>query len=180
MRFTFFSCVVIAGCATAGSGTSPRPATETVRVATGGVGTNLRIGNDDAVAVRKVAGTPDIVFRLLPLILDSLGIPVNSVDAAKHTIGNTGFNIRGKLKGVPLSRYIECGGATQMGPNADSYSINFQFIVEVKPDKEGSALVTTLQAMGKPINFAQDYSPCGSKGNLENRLSEMVAAKLPH
>jgi hypothetical protein len=78
-----------------------------------------------------------------------------------------------------LSRYLDCGGATQIGPNADSYSINLQFLVEVRPADEGSALVTTLQAVGKPVNYAQDYSPCSSKGNLEDRVSELVSKRLP-
>ena len=179
MRFPMLTCVLLAACASGGSSSAPPPASSIVRVqsAVGGGG-SMTVSMSDGVSQRKVAASPDQVFKLLPLILDSLGIPLSTVDAAKRTIGNTGFNVRGKLKGVSLSRYIDCGGATQMGPNADSYSINLQFMVEVHPADAGSTVITTLQAMGKPLNFAQDYSTCSSKGNLESRVVEMVAAKL--
>ena len=179
MRFSMLTCVLLAACASGGTSSAPPPSSSIVRVQSavgGGGSTTIRMS--DGVSQRKVAASPDQVFKVLPLVLDSLGIPLNTVDAAKRTIGNSGFTVRGKLKGVSLSRYIDCGGATQMGPNADSYSINMQFMVEVHPSDAGSTIVTTLQAMGKPLNFAQDYSACSSKGNLEDRLVQLVSAKL--
>jgi hypothetical protein len=179
MRFSLLSCVALAACTTANTSAAPPPSSSIIRVqSTAGGGGSTTLSMSDGVSERKVAGPPDQVFKLLPSVLDSLGIPVNTLDPAKRTIGNSGFNLRGKLKGVSLSRYIECGGATQMGPNADSYSINLQFMVEVHPASAGSSIVTTLQAMGKPLNYAQDYSLCTSKGNLENRVVELLAAKM--
>ena len=96
------------------------------------------MSGNDAVSVRKVAATPDQVWRLLPGVLDSLGIPVNVLDAGKKTIGNSGFNMRGRLKSVPLSRYIDCGNSTGIGPNADSYQVNLEFVVEVQPADAGA------------------------------------------
>ena len=179
MRSSLLSCIALAACASANTGSAPPPSSSIIRVqsAVGGGGSTT-VSMSDGTSERKVPGSPDGVFKLLPSILDSLGIPLNTVDAAKRTIGNSGFNVRGKLKGVPLSRYLDCGGATQMGPNADSYSINLQFMVEVHAADGGSSIVTTLQAIGKPLNFAQDYSNCSSKGNLENRVAELLRAKL--
>jgi hypothetical protein len=135
------------------------------------------MGSTDAVAVHKIAAPADQVWRLLPGVLDSLGIPVNVLDAAKQTIGNSGFNTRVRLKGVPLSRYVDCGNGAS-GPNADSFQINLQFIVEVQPADAGSSVRTTLQAMGKPLNYAQDYSACSSRGGLESRVADILTARL--
>jgi hypothetical protein len=136
------------------------------------------MSGNDGVSVRKVAATSDQVWRLLPAVLDSLGIPVNLLDPAKHTIGNSGFNVRGQLKSVPLSRYIDCGNSNGIGPNADSYQVNLEFVVEVQPVDAGSSVRTTLQAMGKPVTFAQDYSACSSKGALESRVGDMLSARI--
>jgi hypothetical protein len=180
MRFLPLVSVALAACASATPGTSPQPASETVRVMTGGVGTSLSMSGSDAVSVRIVAGSSDQVWRLLPGVLDTLGIPINVVDRVKHTIGNSGFNIRTRLKSVPLSRYIDCGNSSGIGPNADSYQVNLQFIVDVQPADAGTSIRMTLQAMGKPINFAQDYSACSSRGALESRLIEIVSARIKH
>jgi hypothetical protein len=178
MRCLPLLSLVLAACASAPAGTSTRPASETVRVMTGGVSTSLTMSGSDAVSVRKVAGTPDQVWRLLPGVLDSLGIPVNVLDAAKHTIGNSGFNTRRQLKSVPLSRYIDCGNSSGIGPNADSYQVNLQFVVEVLPSDAGSSVRTTLQAIAKPVNFSQDYSACSSKTVLESRVVEILSARI--
>jgi hypothetical protein len=181
MRFLPLLSLALAACASATAGTSTRPASQTVRVMTGGVTTALTMSGSDAVSVRKVAAASDQVWRLLPGVLDSLGIPVNVLDAEKKTIGNSGFSVRGRLKTVPLSRYIDCGSSTGIGPNADSYQVNLQFVVEVEPGDAGiSSVRTTLQAMAKPVNFAQDYSACSSKGAVESRLVDILSARIKH
>jgi hypothetical protein len=75
---------------------------------------------------------------------------------------------------VPLSRYIDCGNSTGIGPNADSYQVNLEFVVEVQPVDAGSSVRTTLQAMAKPVTFAQDYSACSSKTALESRFADIL------
>jgi len=180
MRFVPLLCVALAACASGTAGSTPPPASETFRVLSATGTASATMNASDGVMTRTVAAAPDQVWKTLPYVLDSLGIPVNILEAGRRTIGNSGFNVRGRLKGVALSRYIDCGGATQMGPNADSYSVNLQFLIEVKPADAGSSIVTTMQAMAKPITYAQDYSACSSKGVLEAKVSELVAAKLSH
>jgi hypothetical protein len=36
----------------------------------------------------------------------------------------------------------------------------------------------TLQAVAKPVNFAQDYSQCSTKGVLESRFFDILSARL--
>jgi hypothetical protein len=132
----------------------------------------------DNSSTHTLAVNPDQVWKLLPGVLDTLGIPVGTLEPASRTIGNSGLKIRGRLRGVPLSRYIDCGNSTQIGPNADSYDVNLVFLAEVRPAQGGSTVRVTLQAVAKPVNFAQDYSQCSTKGVLESRFFDILSARL--
>lgn len=132
----------------------------------------------DVSNARTFAFTVDQVWRALPVVFDSLGIPVQTIDPVRHTIGATGFLARHRLKNVPLSRYIDCGSA-QMGPAADDYDVRITLLAEVHPAEGGAATVTTtLEALAKPANYAQDYSRCSSKGSLEDKLFGFVRTRL--
>jgi len=130
--------------------------------------------------VHTLAAAPDQVWRTLPAVFDSLGIPVATLDAAKRIIGNSGFKVRGRLKGVPLSRYIDCGNSTQIGANADSYDVLLTMTAEVQPGETAGAtkLINHLQALAKPVNFSQEYSQCSSKGVLETKFFDILSARL--
>jgi hypothetical protein len=139
----------------------------------------MRVAGADPTTQHTIRSAPEQVWRSLPAVFDSLGIPVANLDAPKRTMGNSAFKIRGRLKNVPLSRYIDCGTSTQIGPNADSYDVNLSLLAEVRPAEGGaSSLVTIFDAVAKPANFAQGYSQCASKGTLESRFVELVNAQI--
>jgi hypothetical protein len=116
---------------------------------------------------------------MLPSVFDSLGVPVETLDPAKRTIGNSGFKVRGRLKNVPLSRFIDCGNSTQVGPNADSYEVNITLLAEVRVGEGGASNVTlAFQPLARPANFSQQYSQCSSKGVLETRFMDILNARL--
>jgi hypothetical protein len=115
----------------------------------------------------------------MPSIMDSVGIAVGTMDQASHTIGTQGFKLRGRLGKVSLSRIIDCGTSTQVGPNADSYEVYLTVLSSVKADgAAGASLSTTVEARARPINFNQGYSNCPSKGWLEIRIADLVKARL--
>ena len=166
------------GLAACAGGSSSASGTRPISTPVAGGG-NLRVAGTDPSTVRTIAFAPDQVWRALPAVFDSIGIPVANLDAPKRMIGNSAFKIRGRLKNVPLSRYIDCGTSTQIGPNADSYEVNISLMAEVKPGAGGTTtLITTFEAVARPANFAQAYSQCGTKGILESRFGELVNAQL--
>jgi hypothetical protein len=133
----------------------------------------------DPSTVHAIPFAPEQVWRSLPAVFDSIGIPVADLDPPKRKIGNSAFKVRGRLKNVPLSRYIDCGTSTQIGPNADSYEVNVSLLAEVRPAEAGtSTIITTFEAVARPANFAQAYSQCSSKGALESRFIDLVNAQL--
>jgi hypothetical protein len=168
------SLAALAACAgTSSSAAGVKPIS--TGVGGGAAAGNLRVVANDPTTQHKVPNAPEQVWRSLPAVFDSIGIPVANLDAPKRVMGNSAFKIRGRLKNVPLSRYIDCGTSTQIGPNADNYDVNISLLAEVKPGESGTTLlVTTFDAVARPANFAQAYSQCSSKGTLEARFVELV------
>ena len=168
-----------AACASTPAGsTSAQPQPQTVTVA--GTGSTMRVGGvADATGSATLPYTVEQIWRVLPFVFDSLGIPVAAMDPARRSLGNESFRVRSRLKGTPLSRFIDCGTSTQIGPNADNYDVVLVLTASVRPAEPGSATVgTTFSAVAKPANFAQDYAPCNSKGLIESRFIDIVRAKL--
>lgn len=184
MRVVSTVCLLgLVACASSGSGSSgngsaPAP-DRTVRVIGATSSTNITMSGADVSNAHTFAGTVDQVWRALPIVFDSLGIPVQALDPVKHTIGASSFLARHKLKNVALSRYVDCGN-TQMGPAADDYDVMLTVLADVHPARggAGTTVSTTVEALARPANYAQDYSRCSSKGSLERKLFEFLDARL--
>lgn len=178
-RVTPLLMVIVAGCAS-GSGSASAPTSQTVRVVGPSATASLALsGNPETSSSKTLPYSVEQVWRALPGVLDSLGIPIQTMDPAKRIVGNAGFKIRGRLKNVPLSRYIDCGNSNGIGPNADNYEVHITFLAAVRPAENNSSSVSlTFDAVGKPVNFAQDFSQCGSKTVLESKLFELLAGRL--
>lgn len=170
--------VAVAGCASGGSSSAPPPSQQTILRGPGG-SSALSVTGVDPTNSQMIAFAPDAVFRIIPSVLDSLGVPVAMLEPAKRSVGNPAFKIRQRLKGTPLSRYIDCGTSTSVGANADSYDISLAVVADVAAGDAGSSRVTlTFEAIGRPVNFSQQYSPCNSRGFFETRFFDILKAKL--
>jgi hypothetical protein len=171
------SLLSFAACASSsGSSSSPsRPATQTMGSAD--VGT-ITVTNSTTADVSHLTASVDAVWRIMPSVFDSLGVPITTMDVASHTIGNQGYKLRGRLGKVSLSRYLDCGN-TQIGPNADSYDVYLSVVSTVVAEgTAGAKLSTTVDAKARPITYNQAYSNCASKGGIEIRIADLVKARL--
>jgi hypothetical protein len=182
MRRLLVACLAPAlACA----GTNPTPGAAPVEQhvvvlsdgATGGSGaSSLNFVSSSGVSTREFAAPLERIWKILPDVLDSLAVPVGLLDPAHHTIGNSGFRLRGKLGKVSLSRYIDCG-SSQIGPNAESYDITLTLTLALAATPGGATAMTTdLEATARPIAFAQAPFPCTTKGNLEKRVIDLTTA----
>lgn len=157
-----------------GASTTVRPATQTI----GGDAGTLTIANTVTADVSHLTFTPDAIFKILPSVFDSIGLPVNTVDPAQRTVGNTGFKIRQRLGKAPLSRYLDCGN-TQIGPNADSYDVVLSVTTTASAEgASGTALSTLVDAQARPATYSQGYQHCSTKGGIEIRIAELIKARL--
>ncbi|MEP6763545.1 MAG: hypothetical protein ABJB66_04495 [Gemmatimonadaceae bacterium] len=166
-------------CASSSGGsaaTSTKPATQTISGA--GIG-SLTVRSTTEADLARLPYAPDAVWRVLPSIFDSLGIPVTELNQTSRQIGNTGYKIRQRLGKVSLSRYLDCG-SSQIGPNADSYDVFLTVLTTVAPagDAASTALSTVVDAQSRPATYNQAYSHCSSKGGIEKRITDLVAARL--
>jgi len=169
------SVLLLATLSACASSTSGSPAVTPIR-SQGTVG--MSVDSRAHTYTQAIAYPVDQVWRALPAVYDSLKIPLNTLDAKTHTIGNDGFKIRRQLGTITLSKYIECG-TTQIGPNADSYEVVLTVLTQVEPGTSGAAKVTTtFESSARPLAFAQEYSRCSSKGVLEARLMDVLRSRL--
>lgn len=176
MRGTAIVLLVLAGaCASGGSPGGPSTTQSvTITGATGGTSA-ISITQEAQVHNQYLPAPLTKVWSVLPAVFDSIGILPTTIDPATHTVSNTAFKVHGRLKGVPLSRYIDCGNSTQIGPSADTYDVVMSIgAVAKSDDARNSDVALVFEAVGRPATFAQDYSRCSSTGALEKRFSDIL------
>lgn len=173
------SMLSLAACASRKPISAVDHQTETVRV--GGVGaqstTVLATVATVAPGVAKILAPIDQVWRALPAVYDSLGIPVDRLEHDKHIIGNPGFELRRRLGGVALRRYLDCGQA-QGGPSADTYEVTLSVLTELQPAEAGTTAATVVQATARPVTFAGERTTCKSTGEIERRVAELLGGMI--
>jgi hypothetical protein len=176
-RIVAIALLGLSACASSGGAGSGSPGPEqTVHIAGMNNSRGLRVntGATDGPRIEVVLGSIDRVWAALPAVYDSLQIPVTDRDEGEHRIGNQGLRARGRLGGVPLTRYFNCGNS-QGGPNAETYQLHISVLTFAKA--QGSAttvMATTLQATARPVTLSGEAVQCSSTGALENRILAMV------
>lgn len=174
-RAGVLAVLLLSACASGGSTSTARPATQTV--GRSDIGT-LVMSTTGSAEVTALPYSADAVFRILPAVFDSLGVPVASLEPSKKEIGNPGYRIRSRLGKTSLSRYLDCG-STQIGANADNYDVVLTVMATVVADGASmSKLTTVVEAQARPATYNQAYSRCSSKGGIETRLAELAKAQL--
>lgn len=169
------ACASSSSTGSAASAPSTRPATRTISSPDIG---SMTVTATSTADVSHLPYSSDAVWRILPSVFDSVGIPVSTIDQARKSIGNAGYKTRTRLGKAPLSRYLDCGN-TQIGPNADSYDVFLTVMTTVSPEgATGATLTTIVDAQSRPVTFNQGYSRCSSKGGIEIRIADLVKARL--
>ena len=174
--FLLIGLVALCGCAS--SNTAPGSgSTETARVVgSGGEGTvhAISTGSAPIAGASTISASADKLWNALPAVYDSLGIARSVLDPSSRLIGNRGLQIRRQLGGVRLSKYIDCG-SPQARPSADFYDINLAVVTQLQAiDAGNTRVVTTVDAMGRPVSFSGEYIRCATTGEIESRISSML------
>lgn len=169
----------LTGCATGSGSAVPAGAARPAQQTTGIMGAGLlAVSNGTAPDEATLPFSADAVWKVLPAVFDSVGIPLTTLDQTRKTIGNEGMKIRQRLGKTALSRYIDCGN-TQIGPNADSYDVFLSVLTTVTPKGANAAAITTVvDAKARPATYNQAYADCATRGGIELRITELVKARL--
>lgn len=170
------AALLLGACASSGSGPTPaRPATQTMGSADVGM---ITVTNATTADVSHLPYSVDAVWRIMPSVFDSVGVPITLLDQASHSIGNQGYKLRGRLGKVTLSRLLDCGN-TQIGPNADTYDVYMSVVTTIQAEgASGAKLSTVVDAKARPITYNQGYSNCSSRGGIEIKIADLVKARL--
>jgi hypothetical protein len=171
---TSLAAMALAACASAATPTSR---TQTIDMPnTPGKGLSISISPSAIPFIKTVAVPIDQLWHLIPATYDSLGIPLTVLEPKSHIVGNEGFKARQRLAKVRMSTYFECG-TTQVDRNADSYELYIVMMTQLEAQgADSTKITTTADAAAKPLQFAQDYSHCTSKGVLEQSVFDIIMA----
>ncbi len=170
----------LAACGAPQTNPTPEPdhATEMIRVPVGtttATAAQIDMVKPTAVIIAKPL---NVVWLQMAGVYDSLGLPLNTIDPAAHTIGNGNLQARRRLGTTPLHDYLNCG-ITQGASNTDSYDVRMSVISKLTADPSGgTSILTTVQAMGRPLSTSGDYLRCSSTGTLEIRIGEAVRSRV--
>jgi hypothetical protein len=79
-----------------------------------------------------------------------------------------------QLGSTPLSKFIDCGN-TQGFPSADTYEVQLLVRTQLEGQADGTTVVATMvEAVGRPMMVAGEYTRCSSKGALEDRIADAL------
>lgn len=134
---------------------------------------------DTLARTHDVDGTPSAVLGAAVGALESFKIKAEVVDSARGIVANLKFVKTGRLAGVQLSRFVNCGtGIT--GPNADGSRVTLAVAVLVDP-LSGSRARFGIAVVGSAINMtgsSVEPNACLSTGVLEEKLTEIIKNRL--
>lgn len=181
--FVVANLVAFAACSSPGNTASsvPQPVAETGKVFSRLTLQDVQDADNANPAHRSSISAPEReVWRVLQSAFDSLGIPVNSVDTSTHTIVNTGFDVRQKMAGTIVTKLFDCG-EHRGGSSSLSYDLFVGVSTKVVPvSSTATDLLTTVAVRGKPVTYSGSWVRCDSMGALEQKIHDVVAAKLFH
>jgi hypothetical protein len=169
---TVLGILLLSGCSSTGS--AP-PASQTLRIVdAGGGATQLTVTPSSDPNSVTLSHPAEDVWRVLPAVFETLGLPVTERNSTTRVIGNPGHKVRRQMAGVRLGQYVDCG-RMQGTPSADTYELTLAVITRVVPaENRTSVLQTTVQATGQPLNFASSSVNCWTTRRLEARIAELV------
>jgi hypothetical protein len=170
-RLTAIS-VVLCACAT-GRTAPPAPSTTTAAASDS--------ATPDTLPRNTIVNFPIlVVFHTLPAAFASLGMPVRAANTTGElAVGTRGMKVHGRLGTVRLSQYIDCGKTIQGMTAADTYDVVLTVSTFLQRTSSGGTDVRTyVVGFGKPPQFNQEYSRCGTTGDIEARIIAFVKKQL--
>jgi len=187
-RLPVVALLALAACAgrQGDTDTCPAPAIgqtgNRVTTAGGGTGQTMTLESTSGPSTSAVAlrAARDVIWREIPAVYEELGIPLTKADTVSFVVGNEGMKVTRRLKGVPLSRFLQCGGTPPGGANADTYEITLSVLSQLRPATGGDTqVVTTVDAAARPVAFnATSTVACSSTGALERRLHDRLTERV--
>lgn len=124
-----------------------------------------------------VPGAADSVWRVLPAVYESLGLPVHENDARLQRLGTCWARVRRRAANLPLSRLLDCGEVRSV-PNADRLEVELLALTTVKAGAQGTSISVFVLGSAAESAGSANRMWCVSTGVLEGRIRDGVAARM--
>jgi hypothetical protein len=117
-------------------------------------------------------------WEVMIAVYNDLGIEPTTLLHDTKVIGNASLKLRRSIGGTPLSRYLDCGAGTGVGPNADYWNVEMSVMTRLIPDGETHTKVQSIvEATARPVSLGSNPVVCSSTAALETRIAKLVGQK---
>ena len=172
---------VATACASSSSTTTLGGQTRTTQTLVGVTGAQAAVGtfNEDDTRAEAIDASPDAVWRVLPGVITTLGLPITTQLQEERLVESKAFRTRRRVEKVPMYRALDCGGESGM-PNAETYDITLDVSAKVTQSGFGGALLQTLVTATARRPTSGNAAPvnCRTLGAIEKRILELVKAAV--
>jgi hypothetical protein len=139
----------------------------------------LRVERERIASGGRVAAPIEEAWKVVISVYRDLGIEPTTLISETHTIGNQSLKIRRSLGGTSLSRYLNCGSGTGVGPNADYYNVEMSVMTYLSATADGSTEVkSVVDATARPVSVGSNPVVCASTSMLETRIAKMIQERV--
>ena len=170
--------LLVGACATTAAPPQPGP-TPSGNVADTETGGMFRLGADPMGVALSIGAPPDKVWAAVPVVYEKLGIIAELNEPAQRKIGTLAYT-QSRLGGKRTSDWVRCG--TQgAGPSSGGMSRTRLSIVTTvrSAGEDRSELVTEVGGSSTNVEGTSTGAvACASKGDLEQRIRDLVLQEL--
>lgn len=168
--------VLSAACASAPPQTSPGSSASITATETGPI---IKLAQESQSVTVSLNAPPAKVWSALPVVYGMLAISAEMNDAPTMTIGTKSFT-QGRLDGKRSTDWMRCGTSGSGPSSGGMFRTRLTIVSTVKPAPgDKSYLVTEVTGIATPVEGTSTGPvPCASKGDLEQRIRELVVAEI--
>jgi hypothetical protein len=139
----------------------------------------LRVERERLASGGRIDASVEEAWKVVISVYHDLGIEPTTLISETHTIGNESLKVRRSLGGTPLSRYLSCGSATGVGPNADYYNVQMAVMTYLVGAGAGLTDVkSVVEATAAPVSLGSNPVVCSSTTALEARIAKMIQERV--
>jgi hypothetical protein len=181
MRILVLSALLLAGCGPAASNgrtvTVESSVPVSTRVSTQGGDFDISTNNEIRVSSQTVALPLEAAWGALPDVYRALGIRGEVLDTDPRLFGVRSQTESGRLAGVRLSTYFDCGSGGGGLPVANTYRVEFAAVSHVRAVGDRSEVSTTVSAEATSQTVSGPSTRCRTTGELEKRIAALLAQR---
>jgi hypothetical protein len=152
---------------------------QNVRARVGRAGFPTQIALDTIGLPVQIAAPAGKTYRAVIAAFEELKIPITTKDSINGLVGNFSLVLAHSLAGSQMSRWFNCGiGMT--GPNADTFRLDIAvaaLLDKVTADTTRLRIGMVAGAQDMQGN-AKEAVPCATSGALEQKLEELIRARV--